>query len=371
MPYSLQLAIAAAIVAWALTPAARALAIRLGAIDRPDERRIHTVPTPRFGGLAIAAAVLGLAWLARTLPGPAITLDPRPLLGLTLASVPILALGMVDDRNGVPPWGKLVVQTCAALTLTVFGYGVPVLTDPFGPPVALGVLNAPFTVLWVLVVTNAVNLIDGLDGLASGMVVIACAALWLAARLHGDFYVMFFASLLIGANAGFLRWNFPPARVFMGDTGSQFLGLTLAAVSLLENRKGTAAVTLLLPLVALALPLADTVVALARRLAHRKPVFVGDTQHLHHQFLQAGLPARAALFWLWLLCAVFAALAVALTWLPRSWSALIVTVLAVVLFVTFEFLRALSAAPPPAGPAPEVPPADEDADASVRTADPA
>jgi UDP-GlcNAc:undecaprenyl-phosphate GlcNAc-1-phosphate transferase len=355
MPYSLQLALAAAIVAWALTPVARRLAIRAGAIDHPDERRIHTEPTPRYGGLAIAAAVLGVAWLARALPGPAAALDPRPLLGLTCAAVPILALGLVDDRRGVSPAVKLVVQSCAALTLSVFGYGVPLLTNPFGPSIASGPLNLPLTLLWVLVVTNAVNLIDGLDGLASGVVAIACAALWLAARMHADFYVMFFAALLIGASAGFLRWNFPPARVFMGDTGSQFLGLTLAAVSLLENRKGTAAVTLLLPLVALALPLADAVVAFGRRLAHRKPVFLGDTQHLHHQLLAAGLSVRGALFALWGLCALFAGLAVLLTWLPRSWSALIVTVLAVVLLVTFEMLRALRPGPPPADERPEAP----------------
>jgi UDP-GlcNAc:undecaprenyl-phosphate GlcNAc-1-phosphate transferase len=264
--------------------------------------------------------------------------------------VPILALGLADDRWNMSPWVKLAVQASAALALTVFGYGIPTLTNPFGPPIALGALNVPFTVLWVLVVTNAINLIDGLDGLASGVVMIACASLWLVARMHADFYVMFFASLLIGACGGFLRWNFPPASVFMGDTGSQFLGFTLAALSLLENRKGSAALTLLLPLVALALPLADSVVAFARRLVHRQHVFRGDTQHVHHQLLRVGLSPRAALFAMWSLSALFGLFAVLLTWLPRAWSALLVTVLAAVLFVTFELLRALR----PGGPrAPE------------------
>ena len=341
MPYSLVLALAAAIVSLALTPLARRLAVRLGAIDMPDARRIHATPTPRFGGLAIAAAVLGVAWAARALPGPAAQLDPRPLLGLTCASVPILMLGMADDRYNVSPWVKLLVQSCAGLALTVFGYGIPVLTNPFGPAVELGAFNVPFTVLWVLVVTNAINLIDGLDGLASGVVAIACMALWVAARMHADFYVMFICALLIGSCVGFLRWNFPPAKVFMGDTGSQFLGLTLAAVSLLENRKGTAAATLLLPLVALALPLADSTVAFLRRAKHRQHVFRGDTQHLHHQLLHAGLSVRGALFAMWALCAIFGGVAILLTWLPRVWSALLVTVLAAVLFVTFELLRAL------------------------------
>lgn len=341
MPYSLALALAAAIVSLALTPLARQLALRAGAIDIPDARRVHKTPTPRFGGLAIAAAVLGVAWVSRLLPGPAASLDPRPLLGLTCAAVPILALGMADDRWSVSPWVKLIVQACAALTLTLFGYGIPVLTNPFGPAIELGVFNVPLTLVWVLVVTNAINLVDGLDGLASGVVAIACAALWMTARLHADFYVMFIASLLIGGCAGFLRWNFPPASVFMGDTGSQFLGLTLSAVSLLENRKGTAVLTLLLPLVALGVPLADSALAFLRRLVKRRHVFRGDTSHVHHQLLEVGLSPRAALFAMWTLCAFFGLIAVLLTWLPRTWSALLVTVLAAVLFVVLETLRTL------------------------------
>jgi UDP-GlcNAc:undecaprenyl-phosphate/decaprenyl-phosphate GlcNAc-1-phosphate transferase len=307
----------------------------------PDARRIHAVPTPRLGGLAIAAAILLVAWISRLLPGPAALLDPRPLIGLTCASLPILALGVTDDRRHVGPWVKLAVQACAAMVLVEFGYGIPLLTNPFGPTIELGAFNAPLTVLWVLVITNAINLIDGLDGLASGVVAIACVSLWVVARVHADFYVMFFASMLIGACAGFLRWNFPPANVFMGDTGSQFLGFMLAAVSLLQNRKGTATVTLLLPLIALALPLADSAVAFLRRLVHRQPVFRGDTQHVHHQLLVAGLSPRGALFVMWALSAMFAVVAVMLEWLPRVWGLLLITVLGAVLFVTFELLRAL------------------------------
>jgi UDP-GlcNAc:undecaprenyl-phosphate GlcNAc-1-phosphate transferase len=341
MPYSLFLALAAAAVSLALTPLAKRLALRVGAIDLPDERRVHTTPTPRFGGLAIAAGVLLVAWGARLLPGPAAALDPRPLLGLTCAALPILALGVADDRWSVSPWVKLAVQTCAALVLTMFGFDVPVLTNPFGPAIELGALNVPITVLWVLVVTNAINLVDGLDGLAAGVVAIACAALWLTGRLHSDFYVMFISALMIGSCIGFLRWNFPPASVFMGDTGSQFLGLTLSAISLLENRKGTAALTLLLPLVALGVPLADSALAFVRRLMSHKPVFRGDTSHVHHQFLAVGLSPRAAMLSMWALCAFFGAVAVLLTWLPRTWSALLVTVLAAVLYVTLELLRTL------------------------------
>ena len=339
MPYSLRLALGAAALALALTPLARALALRVGALDHPGPRRIHAAPTPRFGGLAIAAAVLLVAWLARVLPGPARELDPRPLLGLTCAALPILALGVLDDVRGVGPWGKLAVQAFAAIVLTRFGYGVPLLTNPFGPAVVTGAWSMPLTVLWVIVLTNAINLIDGLDGLASGLVAIACAALWVTARGHGDFYVMFVGSLLLGACVGFLWWNRPPARVFMGDTGSQFLGLTLSALSLLENRKGTAALTLLLPLVALGLPIADGTLAFVRRLVRGRHVFRGDAGHIHHRLLDAGLSPRGTLAALWALSAVFGAAAILLERLPHHWTPVVVGALALMLFAVLLAAR--------------------------------
>jgi UDP-GlcNAc:undecaprenyl-phosphate GlcNAc-1-phosphate transferase len=342
MPYSLTLALSSGAVALALTPLARALAVRVGAVDHPGPRRIHSDPTPRFGGLAIAAALLGVAWLARVLPGPARELDARPLLGLTCAALPILALGVFDDVRGAGPWAKLAVQACAALVLVAFGYGVPLLTNPFGEPLVTGAWSVPLTVAWVIVLTNAINLIDGLDGLAAGLVAIACGALWVTARGHGDFYVMFVAALLLGACGGFLWWNRPPARVFMGDTGSQFLGLTLSALSLLENRKGTAALTLLLPLVALGLPIADGTLAFVRRLVRGRHVFRGDAGHIHHRLLDTGLSPRAVLAVLWTLSAVFGGAAILLERLPHRWTLVVVGVLALVLFVVLLAARVIA-----------------------------
>ena len=287
----------------------------------------------------MAGAVLAVAWAARVLPGPARELDPLPLLGLTCASIPILALGVVDDVRGAGPWVKLGVQTCAALTLTLFGFGVPLLSNPFGAPIVTGVWSVPLTVAWVIVLTNAINLIDGLDGLAAGVVAIACGALWLTARAHGDFYVMFVAALLLGACLGFLWWNRPPARVFMGDTGSQFLGLTLSALSLLENRKGTAAMTLLLPIVALGVPIADSTLAFVRRLLRGQHVFRGDARHIHHRLLDAGLSPRAALGTLWALSALFGAAAVLLEFAPHRWAAPVVALLTALLLAVLLTAR--------------------------------
>ena len=340
MPYSLSLALAACVLTVALTPVVMALARRIGALDQPGPRRVHREPVPTLGGLAFVVAVLGVAWLARVLPGPARALDVRPLLGLTLAALPLLALGLVDDLRGAGPWTKLGVQGCAAMVLVHFGYGVPLLTNPFGAPIGAGLLSGPLAVAWVLVVVNAVNLIDGLDGLASGVVLIAAATLWWVGRTHADFYVMFLASLLIGSTLGFLRWNFPPARVFMGDTGSQFLGLVLAAAALLENRKETAALTLLFPFVALGVPIADSLLAFARRLGSGRHVFHADREHIHHRLLALGLSPRATLLVLWGLCAVSGATAVVLAAQPRSVALIAVLVLGLALFVAAEVLTA-------------------------------
>jgi len=308
-------------------------------VDRPGPRRIHAEPVPTLGGLAIALAVLGVAWTARALPGPAILLDPRPLLGLTVAAIPALAIGAIDDLRGTRPWAKLLVQVLSGVILVGFGYGIPLITNPFGESLPSGVLNAPLTVLWVVIVINAINLIDGLDGLASGAVLIASMSLWWVSRSHGDFYVMFLSALLIGATLGFLRYNFPPARVFMGDTGSHFLGLVLAATSLLENRKGTAAVTLLFPLVAMGLPIADGVIAFARRALRGTPVWHADSEHIHHKLLRLGLSPRNALFVLWYLCLYLGVMAVVLAAMPRHYAWMMVGLLALGLIFAFEVLE--------------------------------
>jgi len=343
MPYSLSLTLASMAIVLISTPLVMRFARRTGAIDHPGPRRIHREPVPTLGGLGFVAAVLGVAWVARALPGPAGELDVRPLVGLTFAAIPIVALGVADDLRAAPPLVKLALQACGALVLVLFGYNVPVITNPFDGPIASGALGAPLTVIWVVVVINAVNLIDGLDGLAAGVVAIAAGTLWWVGRTHGDFQVMFFSTLLIGATLGFLRYNFPPARIFMGDTGSHFLGLTLAALSLIENRKGTATVTLLFPLVAMGLPIADSVLAFVRRLVAGRPVFRADSGHIHHRLLRLGLSARGAVLVLWGLCAVLGGAAVLLSSLPRSRAGWFAVGLAALLFAAFEWIEIVDA----------------------------
>jgi UDP-GlcNAc:undecaprenyl-phosphate GlcNAc-1-phosphate transferase len=327
---------------------------------------------PTLGGLAMVVAVMLVAWVARLSPGPAQQLDMRPLIGLSLAALPVLLVGIVDDLRGVSPLTKIAVQAGAAMILFHFGFGVPVLTNPFGPAIESGRLNLLFTVVWVVVVMNAINLVDGLDGLAAGVVLIASSALWWVGRTHDNFYVLFISSILMGTMLGFLRYNFPPARVFMGDTGSQFLGLTLAAVSLLDNRKGTTTITLLFPLVAMAVPIADSALAFVRRAIHLQPVFRADSEHIHHRLLRLGLSQRDAVLVLWFVAAYSGLMAVVLAALPTAYGIVLGGSLAAGLFFAFEVLefidRKLGARVQP--PAQSHPTAEDDTRSGVPDAAP-
>lgn len=349
VPYSLLLALGATAIVWALIPLVTRLAWRVGAVAEPGPRHVHVEPVPRLGGLAMAAAVLGVSWLAVAFPGPARLLDRHYLVGLTCAAIPVLALGLTDDTRGLTPVVKLALQACAAMVLALFGYGVPLLTNPFGGELHSGVFNLPLTVGWTLLVMNAINLIDGLDGLAAGVVLIASMTLWWVGRMHSDVYVMFLVAPLAGATFGFLFHNFPRARSFMGDTGSQFLGLTLAAASLLENRKGTATVTLLFPLVALGLPIADGVLAFARRMMHKRPVFRADSSHIHHRLVHLGLTPTRATLTLWGLSAVLGGVAIVLARMPRVFGWLLLVLMGVALLLAFELLETIERRGPPGG----------------------
>jgi UDP-GlcNAc:undecaprenyl-phosphate GlcNAc-1-phosphate transferase len=339
IPYSLVLAAAAFLIAFVLTPLVMRVALRFNVVDRPGPRRIHTRPIPTAGGLAMAVAVLGVAWAARLVSDAArTTLEVRPFVGITIAAAVMLVLGVVDDIKALNPWWKIVGEVVAASVLYAYGLGIPLLTNPFGDAIATGVFDLPLTIIWVLVVVNAINLIDGIDGLATGAVFIAAVTLWFVGRTNGDFYVMFIAATLIGATFGFLRYNFPPARVFMGDTGSGFLGLLLAAVALLENRKGTAAITLLFPLVALLVPISDSVIAFIRRAVGGQSVFRGDSEHIHHRLLRIGLSHRHVVYVMWFLCAYCGVMAVVLATLPPGYAMLLAVFLAFGVFFAFRGL---------------------------------
>jgi UDP-GlcNAc:undecaprenyl-phosphate/decaprenyl-phosphate GlcNAc-1-phosphate transferase len=339
IPYSLILFLAAAALTLGMTPGARWLALRLGTLDHPGPRRVHLEPVPKLGGLAMAIAILAVAWGAYLLPGPVHVIDPRPLMGFTIAGLVILALGIADDVRGASPVVKIVVQSAAAVILTRFGLGISMVSLPFGHDIPSGIMNVPLTIAWVLLVTNAINLIDGLDGLAAGTVFIASMTLWWVGRGHQDIYVMFMTAILAGSTLGFLRYNFPPARVFMGDTGSQFLGFALATISLIDNRKGTATITLLFPLVTMGVPILDGILAFGRRALDGRSVFVADAGHLHHRLLRIGLSKRSAVLVLWYVCAYLGVMAVVLSALPRHYAWFVLVLLAMGIYLAIQVLE--------------------------------
>ncbi len=287
----------------ALTPAVRRLALRLGAVDHAgSSRKVHRRPTPRLGGLAIAGGsflAVGLTLLADGRAREAWQAEVAVAGALALGGLAVAALGLRDDLAGVPPRAKLLVEFAAAGLLFSAGLRIDEVSLPVLGAVELGWLSLPVTLLWVAGVTNAVNLIDGLDGLAGGVAALAALAMGSMALAGGQPVALLLAAALAGASLGFLRHNAFPASIFMGDTGSLFLGFALAALSLELHQGPTPAAGLLAPGLALGLPLADTALAVARRALRGAPLFRADRGHLHHRLLARGLGHRGAVQVLW------------------------------------------------------------------------
>ena len=281
--------LAAALCAFFLTPSAESLARRLGAMDRPgDKRKIHTQPTPRLGGAAIAAGFFAAA-LAFTAPYSVLS-------GVLRAALLIVLMGAADDCFSLRSPLKLACQLLAALIAWRAGARIGVLTLPFSARghVVLGAWGLPLTLLWMLACTNAVNLIDGLDGLAAGVTAIASLSLLFVAAAVGEGEIAVLLAALAGGCLGFLPYNRFPARIFMGDTGSQLLGFALGAASTVGMFKSHAALSFFVPLLALGLPLFDTAFAFCRRALHGKNPLRADRGHIHHRLLDRGLDQKKA-----------------------------------------------------------------------------
>ena len=271
----------AAILAIGGTPMARWLALRAGVIDQPGSRKAHVRATPLLGGVAIyVASALALAVFGdRSYVGQTIGI----FVGATLVS----CLGIWDDRAGLRPFVKLLGQIVAALLLAVADVQVGVLHNEF--------LNVAATILWVVTITNAFNLLDNMDGLSGGIAAISCAFLFLLAASAGQFLVASLAIALLGACLGFLRYNFNPANIFMGDTGSLFLGFTIAALAIKLRFDNYDVVTWMVPVLLLGVPLFDTALVVISRLRRgRNPLTTPGKDHVSHRLVSAGFTTREA-----------------------------------------------------------------------------
>lgn len=308
----------------ALTPVVRFVATRFKVMDAPGGRKIHDLPRPLLGGIAIFASFTIVTLLAFKVGKPfALQLDHLPpLLPLLAGGALVVVLGVVDDMAGMRPATKFLFQCAAGLILIGSGVAIRSVSDPsaIGSQIGLGVWGLALSFLWVVGITNALNLIDGLDGLASGVSFIAAVTFAALAFMKGEQPEMMVLSLILaGAIGGFLRYNFYPASIFLGDTGSLFLGYMLASVSIVGNYKSATLVSLLVPILALGLPIMDTVVSMARRLLRslhlvdvdpqtkklrffffgESAVWNADQDHIHHRLLKSGLSQRRAVMLLY------------------------------------------------------------------------
>lgn len=297
-----------------LTPAVIALCRRWGLFDRPGApRKIHDRPVPRLGGVAVVAAFLA-ALAALFFYDNVVTrifTDMVPKIGrILLPALVVFALGLADDLRGVRARTKFGVQTAAAVLLWALGFRIGMVSLPFAGGVDLGpVLGCLITVLWVVAVTNAFNFIDGMDGLAAGIALFVSLSVMITAAVMGNKEALILAVPLAGAAVGFLPYNWHPAKVFLGDAGSYFLGFVLAALAVMSSTKSSILVAVAVPVAMLGIPLLDTALAVARRFLSGQPLFDADGDHIHHRLLKAGLSQRMAVLLLYGLTVMMGALA--------------------------------------------------------------
>lgn len=290
----------ATIISFATTPLVRKLAIKVNAIDVPkDERRVHKIPIPRLGGLSIYLSFIICTLLMFGFQ--------KNVIGLLIGGSLIVVMGIYDDIKPLKAIYKLIIQIISAFILIMYEVKINMITLPFdstGNYVELTYLSIPITIIWVVGITNAFNLIDGLDGLACGICFISCLTLFGVSFIGFRYTAMILTLILSGACLGFLPFNINPAKIFLGDTGSQFLGFILAAISIEGAIKSTTAVVVAVPILALGLPIYDTLFAMVRRKINKRPIMEADKGHFHHKLLEKGFTQRQVVFIMYFLSAI-------------------------------------------------------------------
>lgn len=334
------------LVAWLATdlliPWVTRLAYALGRVDHPDARKVHTTPIPRLGGVAIFFGfAISIAVIELIVAGP---LFPRtgPFMGLFVGASLIFLLGIVDDLRPLPASLKLVVQVVAAGVAVALGVRIEVLSNPMGGMIILPMAwSVGLTIFWLVGITNTINLIDGLDGLAGGVTLIAASTTALIAFQTKQPALALLALALVGATVGFLRYNWNPAKIFMGDSGSLFLGFALAAISVIGLLKVAATAALLVPILILGVPIFDTAFAIVRRAIQRRPIFSPDRGHLHHRLLGLGFSQRRAVVIIYAICLLLGGTALTLFDIPEGLVVLFTALAILAWAFSSRFVRAV------------------------------
>jgi len=313
----------ALVVTFVVTPLVRRFALRRGLVDCPGGRKVHERPIPRLGGVAIFAGVaiaiglqiageLRLGWGGTLVSEGAIELRTiGVLLGMTI----IFLVGLWDDLSNLSPGMKLAGQIVAAGVVVASGLRIEYIGDPLGGGlIGLGLVSIPITMIYIVGFTNVINLIDGLDGLAAGVSAIAATSLLVLAAQGNRLDAAALAAAVIGACLAFLRYNFNPASIFMGDSGALFLGFTLATISLMGVMKSTATIALAVPLLIIGVPIFDTASAIIRRVLHQRPIQEADKGHIHHRLLGRGFNQRQTVLIIYVWCIALAVGGYAVRW---------------------------------------------------------
>lgn len=329
----------AGILSFLLSPVAKFVAHKIGAIDIPkDERRMHKEPIPRLGGLAVF-----LAFLATVLVLVPVDMELR---GILLGSVMIVVLGMIDDARPLPALLKFVIQILAAVVVVVHGTRIDVVSNlnllSETSYLNLGFWSAPITVLWIVAVTNAVNLIDGIDGLSVGVCTISSIALLVIAAIVSEFNVMVITAAVAGACIGFLPYNVNPAKMFVGDTGATFLGFILSSLSIQGMFKTYAILSLAIPFLILGLPIFDTAFAVCRRLLKGKNPMSPDRGHVHHRLIDMGFSQKQTVLILYIVSAILGGAAILLASQGAARALLFVVAVVIVAVIVVNIYRAIS-----------------------------
>lgn len=313
-------------VTFVLTPVVKNFAIRIGAVDKPDARKVHHGLIPRLGGLAIY-----VGFMVSVIATIGFTYE---MVGIMVGATFLIAVGIADDVYSLPPKVKLLGQIiAAAIPVVIFNINIEWIDVPrLGIIYLPEIISLPLTIFWIIGFVNTVNLIDGLDGLAAGIATIASIAIALLAFQMGQWVAAAAMIAMTGACLAFLQYNFNPAKIFMGDTGSMFLGYIISAVSVMGSMKTVATAVLIVPLLALTVPITDTLLAIVRRKSSGVPIFSPDKNHLHHRLLAKGLNQKQVVLVMYALTAFFSCTALIVIHLSL-WIGIAIVAIALILFV--------------------------------------
>lgn len=323
--YIIAFLVANTVVLWS-TPVVRTVGLKSGYVDRPNERKVHERPMVRLGGVSIFVGTLTalvMIWWLGGFKG-LVTDQQWELWGVTLGGLAFFLIGLADDLYNLTPFSRLLMQTSVASIAWAVGVRIDFLSVPFHGLVHIGWLSLPITVIWLVGMANAINWIDGLDGLAAGVCGISAVVLFMVALVMNQPSAGLIAAALAGGALGFLRYNFNPAQIFMGDGGAYFMGFTLAGVAVIGLVKTTAVTTVavtavILPYLILAVPILDMSTVIISRLSQGRSPFKADKRHLHHRLLKAGISQRLTVLFIYALTFWVGSLALGFSNVPSGW----------------------------------------------------